>query len=367
MKTLSFRENKGALVCMIGVAINLLLCAGKIAIGLMFGFVSVTADGFNNLSDCGSGIVALVSFYIAAKPADRKHPFGHHRAEYIAAMITGFLVLFLAVEFVRESVISLTEDKTPILSWVVFLVLGVSAAAKAGLFALYRISAKKLDSDALKAAATDSFCDSLIALTVIAGALLCLSFPSADGWTGLVVSLFIAWQGVKILAEASSKLLGQAPDPALAKHIKEILLAADGVLGVHDLQIYGYGKGVSFATIHAEMDASLSMLAAHTVIDDLEMQVKRETGVTLTVHLDPVDLTNREESTLKIQVWEAARELAVGLELHDFRLIPNTKKVEFDVGVPYGCKRTDEELYDALVAIVKSLGDYEPVIRIERE
>ncbi len=360
-------KNKGAVICAVGVACNLLLCAAKITVGLLFGYVSVTADGFNNLSDCGSGLVALVAFYIAAKPADKEHPYGHHRAEYVAAMITGFFVLLLAVGLLREAIETLVRGGAPALSWVVYVVLGVSIAVKFGMSALYHVYAKRLDSSTLKAAAMDSFCDGFATLAVIIGAVVCPYLPSADGWAGVLVSLFIVWQGVKIIAEASSRLLGQAPDPALAERIRNMSLSAEGVLGVHDLQIYTYGKGVSFATIHTEMDASLSMLDAHTVIDALEAQVKKETGVVLTVHIDPVDLTNREESALKLQVWEAARELAEGLELHDFRLIPNSNRVEFDVGVPYACRRTDEELHGELVDIVKRLGDYEPVIRIERE
>lgn len=367
MKTLDIRENRGMLVCFIGILCNLLLSAGKIAAGVIFGSVSVTADGFNNLGDCGSGAVALVSFFIAKKPADRNHPFGHRRAESVAAMIAGLFVLLLAVELGRESVERVINGGTPAESWMIYLILGLSVAVKAGMFVLYRVFAKKLGSDALKAAATDSICDCLATAAVVVGTALIPVAPSADGWAGIVVSLFIVWQGIRILMEAGSELLGRAPDPALAERIRQTALAADGVLGVHDLQIYSYGKGVSFATLHVEMDASRSMLDAHTVIDGVEMQVKRETGVLLTVHLDPVDLTNREESSLRLKIWESARELADGLELHDLRLIPGTKRVEFDVGVPYACKRTDAELCEALEEIVRGLGDYEAMIRIERE
>ncbi len=367
MKPLDFREKKGTAVCILGVCLNLLLSAGKIALGAVAGLVSVIADGFNNLSDCGSGTVALVSFYISAKPADKEHPFGHRRAESVASMIAGFFVLVLAAEVLRSAIGSVIAGASPSADLVVYIVLGVSVAVKLGMFALYRIAGKRLDSDALKAAAADSLCDSVATLAVIAGAALSPVLPAADGWAGIAVSLFIAWQGLKILIETSSKLLGQAPDPALAERVKGIVLSSDSVLGAHDLQIYGYGRGASFATIHAEMDASLPMLDAHTAVDALEMQVKRETGVALTIHIDPVDLMNREESTLKLQVRERAREVAEGLEVHDFRLIPHTNRVEFDAGVPYGCRKGDGEILAALQEIVRELGDYEPVINIERK
>ncbi len=367
MIALDSREKRGVWLCVAGLCCNLFLSAGKIAAGLVFGFVSVTADGFNNLSDCGSGAVALVSFFIAAKPADKEHPYGHRRAEYIASMITGFIVLFLALELFRSSVVSIAEGRGQNPSFFIYIVLAVSVFMKAGLAVLYRFGAKKFDSDTLKAAATDSFCDCLATLAVIAGAALSNFYPPSDGIAGIAVSLFIVWQGVKILTEAGSKLLGQAPDPALAEKIREMSLAAEGVLGVHDLKIYSYGKGVIFATLHVEMDASTSMLAAHTVIDGLEMRVRKETGVGLTVHLDPVDLTNREESGLKLKIREKVREIADGADIHDFRLIPGSNKVEFDVGIPYGCKLSDEKILDALTVIVKESGEYDPIINIERK
>lgn len=367
MKLLYSRENKGFLICLVGILCNLALSAAKIATGLLTGFVSVLADGFNNLSDCGGGIVSSVSFIIAKKPADKKHPFGHQRVEYIASLVTGLLVMFLAVELLRESIESVINGDHTTRTYIVYVILSISVVLKAGMFALYRIFSKRLDSDALKAAATDSICDTVATLAVIVGAALSEIFPSADGWAGIAVSLFIAWQGGRILTEASSKLLGQAPDPALAKRIKAIILSDQQILGTHDLRIYSYGNGIYFATVHVEMDASLSMLTAHTAIDSLEAQIKRETGVTMTIHLDPVDLTNREESTLKIKVWEAARELTDRLEMHDFRIIPSTNKVEFDVGVPYECKLTDAFIEDELVRIVKANGDFEPVIKIDRE
>lgn len=370
MKRLALREKRGAAACLLGIFCNLLLSAGKIAAGLLTGFVSVTADGFNNLSDCGSGIVALVSFFISDKPADKQHPFGHRRAEYIAALITGFFVLFLAAELVRECIGTVVRGSAPEGSWPVYLVLAISILAKVGMFLYYRTMAKKLDAGPLKAAATDCLCDSVATASVLAGTLLCGLAPAADGWMGILVSVFIAWQGIKILREAVSELLGQAPDPGLAEQIKNTILASESVLGVHDLQIYSYGKGVSFATIHAEMDAGLTMLAAHTVIDEMETRIQRETGVLLTVHIDPVDLANPEESSLKVKIWEAARGLTDGLELHDLRLVHGvggTDTLKFDVGIPYACKLTDEELHRALVSIVKEFGEYEPVIRIERE
>jgi len=366
-KSNNSKINKGILTSSVGIVCNLLLSAAKIAVGFLFGLVSVIADGFNNLSDCGSSIVSLVSFHISDKPADKEHPFGHRRSEYIAAMITGFLVLFLAVEILRESIEKLVENAPSDGSWVAYLVLGISIAVKAGMFIYYRIMAKKLNSDALKAAATDSLCDCIATSAVIIG-LIILQFTGfpADGVAGILVALFIVWQGAKILIDASSKLLGQAPDAELLTKIKETVLSKNGVLGLHDLRVYNYGKGVSFATAHIEMDACLPSMEAHAIIDGIEQEIKETLNVSLTAHLDPIDLKDTKAQELEKSVREDAEKL--GFDIHDFRLVRGAAdKVIFDVGVPYSCKKSDDEVRTEMEKFVKSFGEYKPVITVDRQ
>lgn len=202
----------------IGMICNLLLAAGKIVAGTLTGLLSVLADGVNNLSDCGSSVVALVSFRVAKKPADKEHPYGHRRAEYIASMCIAFLVLVLAVELGRESLDKIVAGTESASVWWVYLVLGISVFVKACMFVGYRVVAKKTDCDPLRAAATDSACDCVATLAVLAGALLSqFAGISADGWMGILVAIFIGWQGVKLLLEAGSKLLGQAPTKRLSR------------------------------------------------------------------------------------------------------------------------------------------------------
>ncbi len=352
-----------------GMICNLALAAGKIAAGALTGLLSVVADGVNNLSDCASSVVALISFRVAGKPADREHPYGHRRAEYVASMCIAFLVLVLAVEFARESLDKVIAGTQSNAVWWVYVVLGVSVLVKAGMFLGYRMVAARTDSDPLRAAATDSACDCVATLAVLAGALLSqYAGVAADGWVGILVALFIGWQGVKLLLEAGSKLLGQAPDKALVEQLHAILAAGEGVLGVHDLRVYGYGKGVTFATAHAEMDARLPALTSHAVLDGLEREVLEKTGVVMTLHLDPVVLGDEEAKDLEVRLRAAVEGSVEGMNIHDFRLVRGaTKKAVFEVGVPFDCPVRDEEIENTLARAVRILGDYEPVITVERE
>ena len=359
----------GAITSAVGIICNIALAASKITVGALFGLVSVMADGFNNLSDCGSSVVSFVSFFIAEKPADEKHPYGHRRFEYIAAMITGFLVLFLAVELFRSSIDKIAVGEISDPSIIVYIVLAVSVTVKCAMFIFYRIMAAKLNADALRAAATDSLCDCIATTAVIIGIIILqfTGFP-ADGYMGIAVALFIVWQGVKILFEAGSKLLGQAPDKELLEKIKQCVLGEEGVLGIHDLHVYSYGNGVYFATVHVEMDAETPAIQSHSVLDNIELKIKNDLGVMLTAHLDPIDLQDKEAIELENRVRAVAEKLDCALNLHDFRLVRGAKdKVIFDAVVPYSCKIKDAELKKSLEDIVLDLGDYETIITIERE
>ncbi len=362
------RTRTGAKVSIVGIACNLLLSACKITAGILFGAVSVVADGFNNLSDCGSGIVSLVSFFIASKKPDKEHPYGHRRAEYIASMAIGFLVLFVAVSLLRESVVKTIDGGLFYADWIVYTLLGVSVAIKSGMFVLYRVFARRLSSDTLRASATDSLCDCIATFAVAVGAVLARFGIGADGFVGIAVSLFIGWQGFRILSDASSKLLGQAPNPKQTEQVKSVILSHGGVLGLHDLHIFCYGDGVNYATVHIEMDASLSALDAHATVDKIEQDVLKDFGIKLTAHLDPVDLNDLEAVELEKTILAEVSQIADGLEIHDFRMIRGAVvKLVFDVGVPYECKLSDAEIYEKTLLVVKRLGDYETAVTVERE
>lgn len=359
----------GDAVSAIGICLNFLLAAAKIIFGAFFGLISIVADGVNNLSDMGSGIVAIVSFRIAQKPADKEHPYGHQRAEYIASMFIGFSVLLIAAELLRESaekIIAWQVDEVTV--WA-FVILSVSVAVKAVMFVLYRVAAKKINSDVLSAAALDSLSDCAATFAVIAGMLITrFAGVPFDGIIGLVVVAFILFEGIGIVKKASSRLLGQAPDPELVDQVKTILLSGEGVLGVHDLKLFRYGPKKFFASVHIEMDANLPSEKTHARIDALEREVFSETQVELTAHFDPVDPSDEEAKELEVRIRAAVEGMYEGIDLHDFRLVRGeNKKIVFEAGIPFALKARDGEVKAAIVSAVKLLTDAEAIVTVERE
>ncbi len=369
MKTTSARMRTGMCAGLTAMTVNLLLACAKIAAGAFTGLVSLIADGVNNLSDCGSGAVSLISFRVAARPADSEHPFGHRRAEYIASFAISFLILFFGAELLIGSVRTAVGGKFSMPDVWTYAVLCVSIAVKAGMGGAFLVISKKIGSDVLRATAIDSFCDLFASLAVLAGAAIgqTTGFP-ADGYAGALVALFIVWEGIRLARDAGSKLLGRAPDPALLSAIRAELLSEERVLGVHDLKVYPYGPDVCFATVHVEMDANVPAMRSHEVIDGLERRVGEKFGVPLTAHLDPVDRTDAQAVELEERVRAAAEGMVEGLDLHDFRLIRGEKpRLVFEAGVPFDCKKKDAEIAGDLARIVKILGDYEVSVTVERE
>ena len=362
------RYREGTVASIVGMICNLLLSAAKIIAGIATGLVSVIADGVNNLSDCGSCLISLFSFRLAAKPADKEHPYGHQRAEYIASMCIAFLVLLLAVELFRESFEQFFTGYA-YAEFFVYVVLGISVLVKIGMFFFYRAYASKTDSDVLRAAATDSLCDCLTTLVALAGAMFSnFRAPSLDGIAGIFVALFILWQGIKIMRDAGSKLLGQAPSPELVSGIKARILQENGVLGLHDLKVYPYGPHKIFATVHIETDAREPALFTHELLDRIERLVKDEFEVELTAHLDPVALDDSEAQELEQRVRAAVEGMVDGMNIHDFRLVRGAKaKAVFEVGIPFSCKQKEEDIQNDIARAVRVLGDYEPIVTIERE
>lgn len=363
------RSAAGSFTAFIGIIVNVLLAAGKMAVGLIFGFVSVLADGLNNLTDCGSSAVSLVSFRLSAKPADKEHPFGHERTEYVCSLIVAFVILLVAFETVKESVAKiLGATATEFSIWAV-AVLGASILAKCGLYLYYSRVAKKINSTILRASAVDSLSD-CISTSVVLVCLLIGKWTGVqlDGYAGVLVSLFIAWAGIGVLKETFSNLIGRSPEEETVAEIKARVLKHEGVLGVHDLSVYSYGPNKFFASVHVEVDAAVDVLTSHELVDAIEREFALETNVILTGHLDPIVTDDERVNELKAKVEAFARGLDERFTVHDFRMVFGEKRtnVLFDVAVPFDHAFTKEELRERVEGFVRAENEtYQPIVTVE--
>ena len=355
----------------LGIVLNTLLAAAKIAVGALSGMISVLADGLNNLTDCGSNVVSVIGFRMSEKPADKEHPFGHQRAESVAAMIIAFIVLVVAAELAVQSVEKIiTPAESEYSVWLV-IVLGVSVAVKLGMFFLNRYFARAVQSEALKATAADSISDAVATAAVLAAALVShFTDVQLDGYMGIAVAVFIAFTGFSILKDTVSRLLGKAPDRETVQEIEKRVLAFDGVRGLHDLTVHNYGQNKLYATVHVEVDSRMPIMDAHDLADRIEKDFARNTGIELTVHIDPLVYDDPKINQWREEVCAIAAELGENLRVHDFRAVGGKAHTNlvFDVAVPFECKLSDAEILQRLKDRVALLGENLGVVaNIERQ
>lgn len=347
----SVRRQYGRLGGVVGIVVNLMLFGAKLTTGLAFGSVAVTGDAINNLSDAGSSIVSLVGFHLAGKPADRDHPFGHARMEYIAASVVAFLVLVIGVELGKASVAKILHPEPAAFSLLVLAVLALSILAKLWLYLFNRTLGRRIDSSVMMATAADSLSD-IMATSVVLLSMLVARFTglALDGWIGAAVSLLIFHSGYRILRETVDRMLGQGPSEETARELEAIILAHDGVMGLHDLMVHDYGPGRTYASVHVEVDASADLFGSHELIDDIERDILRDMGIHLVIHLDPVVTDDPVVDDMRVLVESVLSEIDPVLRFHDFRMVrgQNRRNLIFDLVAPFRFRLTESEIGDAV-------------------
>lgn len=365
------RRAHGTLVSVVGILVNLLLAVFKILFGLLCGSVAVTADGWNNLSDAGSQVISLISFKISAKPADRDHPFGHARIEYVASMIVSFLVLMVGVDLGKEAISKIGAKNSTTFDTVVFVVLGISIIAKLWLYLFNRAVAKKIASPVMKATAADSLSDAAATAAVLVSALISrFAGIETDAYMGLAVAALILWAGIKILNETKNSILGGAPDPEVVEGIVALTREYPQVIGIHDLVVHSYGAGNTIASFHAEVDGAANVFDTHDAIDNLEKQIFSVLGVRATVHMDPIVTDDERVSALRAMTLEVVKGVDGRLGIHDFRCVEGATHTNliFDVTVPFEIKEGDDEVKRQISSAI-SLREptFFAVISVDRE
>lgn len=367
------RARYGVFSGIVGILVNLLLFAGKLIVGVIFTSVAIMADAFNNLSDAGSSIVSMVSFRISAKPADRDHPFGHARIEYLASMIVSFLILLIGFELITESISSIRNPSDSPIDIIAMVILGASILMKVWLFFFYRGVGKKIDSGVLKASAFDSLSDVISTSAVLVTTIIIhfTGFTILDGIVGLIVACLIIVGGIKILRENMNSILGEAPSEEIVDGIREVVREYPEALGIHDLIVHNYGPGHTIASLHIEVDGTQDLFALHDVIDNIERQMREQLQIECTVHMDPIAVNDPIVNELREKVTDLLPAIGEGISLHDFRVVtgPSHTNLIFDMAVPFEIKMTEKGATDKISSLVKeNIGqEYYCVVTVDRK
>ena len=371
-KNARVRQSYGVLSGAVGIACNVFLFALKVAIGLLTGSVSIAADAFNNLSDGLSCLISILGFKISGKEPDAKHPFGYGRIEYIAGLIVAFIIVLVGFEFFTTSIDRIRNPEAVEFSVVLVIILAVSMLVKLWMGSFNINMGKRIDSPVLIAAGQDSRNDvittSVVVIGMVAGRFTTLP---VDGYVGVLVALFIIWAGIGIAKDTVTPLLGEPADPEVVQEIEKIVLAADYIVGVHDLIVHNYGAGRSLASLHAEVPSDADFVAVHEIIDETEKRVWRETGVYVVIHMDPIDINDEHVAALRQQVAGVLQQIDPELSMHDFRVVDGERQINliFDVVIPYRYKADGKE--QLLTTISDKLQEidsrYHPIVTFDHQ
>lgn len=357
------RAAYGTLAAIVGILMNLLLAGSKFLMGILSGSLAITADAANNLSDAAGSVVTLISVRLARKPVDLDHPFGHGRMEYLGSLAVGVLIVVMGVTLLRDAVVSILHPEALSISWVVISVLVFSVLGKGWLYLFYKKTGGDTKNGTLLAAAQDSRGDMLATGAVLVSLGINVLFHiSIDGWIGLVVAAIVLKAGWGVCSETVNSLLGGRPDPEKTEQLRSLLLAREGILGLHDLVLHDYGPGRCFASVHAEVDAAGNILDIHEMIDDAEREVGQIMKMPICIHMDPIVTANEEVNRVRDQMSHFLTALDPSFSMHDFRMVPGEGHTNliFDCVLPVGYQQKDMVL-NALTAYAQAI---DPTFRL---
>lgn len=345
------RIRYGKFASIVGMICNIILFAGKLSVGVLSGSIAIVSDSFNNLSDAATCFINLFGFFLSGKPADKDHPFGHGRIEYITGLIMSFLIVLIGFEFLRTSIDRIIHPTVLTFSPVMAGVLLGSILVKAWMYFFYVRVGKRISSQTIIAASVDSYSDIAITLVTLISLLISVYFKiTIDGYVGVGVSIFVLYAGYTVAKDALSPLLGNEPDPTVVESLKELLTTDKNVLGVHDVIVHDYGPGRMIASAHVEVSSASNFMEIHDEVDLLEKSIGEKMHIPITIHMDPIDMDDSSTKEIRNSVTQIVKLLSDKLSIHDFRMVTGKTHTNliFDIAVPFGYDLPDEEIRDKI-------------------
>ena len=357
VKDQNVRKQYGVLGAVFGLITNFILFAAKLTIGILIANISIIADGLNNLSDFGNCFITIFGFKMSSKPADKDHPFGHQRMEYIISLIVSVIIISLGFNIGKDavnSIITPSEQMEQIL--IPAIILGLSIVIKVLQGVLYYSLGKRIDSIALKATGADSRNDVISTTGVLIGLFISFytGFTRIDGIIALVVAIFVVVSGIKILIDTADILLGEKPSQEIIDEFVKTIKSHDCVLGIHDIEMHCYGPNQIYASCHVEVDASKDVIITHDSIDNIEKECLQKLKIQTVIHMDPVVIDDPQRNHYKEVVAEALKEVNPDLHFHDFRIVsgPTHVNLVFDIVLPFELKSKKDEIQSKLEDLV---------------
>lgn len=362
------RNNAIIKVSIKGIAVNVILVIFKAIVGLMANSVAVILDAVNNLSDALSSAITIIGTKIAGRAADKKHPYGHGRVEYITASVIAVIVLATGITSLKESIVKIIHPEQTAYTSVTLIVITSAIAAKLLLGKYFSKKGKELNSSSLSASGADASFDAVISAATLVSAIINLRFGlNLEGWLGAIISIFILKTGIEIIVDALSSIIGVRIEDELSLGIKETLNRHKEVLGSYDLILHSYGPQENIGSVHIEVRDDMTAKELDELSRELFHEVYLKYGVVLTIGVYATNTDDDTATKIKDAVRQIISEYEQVLQMHGFYIDKEKKFVTFDIIIDFSEEDKIGILNEIKGSLKKDYPEYEFNINLDRD
>ncbi len=369
METNTRRDHIIIRTSIIGIVANVLLAAFKAVIGLTANSIAIVMDAVNNISDAASSVITIIGTKLAGRKADKKHPFGYGRIEYLSAMVISVIVLYAGVTALIESIKKIIHPETPDYGTISLIIVGVAVIVKILLGRYVKSVGQKVNSDSLVNSGDDAVLDSVISASTLAAAAVYLIFHiSLEAWLGAIIALVIVKAGIEMLRETISKILGENAGKELAQKIKTTVLEFPEVSGTYDLVMHNYGPDSFNGSLHIEVPDTLSADDLDKLLRKIQVKVYQEHNVILTaIGVYSYNTKSPEAVAAREKVSKIVTDVQYVKEMHGFYLDREEKTVRFDIVVSFDASDRGAVYREVCEKVQKEFPEYKLQVAMDTD
>ncbi len=352
------QENREKIIVrtsILGIIANIALSGFKALVGLLSHSIAIVLDAVNNLTDALSSVITIIGTKLAGRPADKKHPFGHGRAEYLSALVIAIIIIYAGLTALIESVKKIIQPSIPDYTPLSLIIVGSAVIVKVLLGLFVKRTGIKVNSDSLVASGKDALMDSIISVsTLLAAAIFLLFHLSLEAYLGVLISFAILKTGAETLQETLSKILGERIDGKMAHAIKKTVTSIDPeIQGAYDLVLNNYGPDKHLGSIHIEIPDTWTADKIDTVTRKITRAVFEKHNISMTaVGIYSVNTKQNTASEIRSKVSKIVHEHKDILQMHGFFVDEEEKIMRFDLVVSFDSPNM-KAIYEHVVGDVK--------------
>ena len=364
------RERTIIRVSLTGVCANILLAAVKAVIGFFSNSIAIILDSVNNLTDALSSVITIIGTRYASKPADKDHPYGHGRAEYVASTLIGIVILYTGITALIESVKKVMNPSVPEYETAGIAILAGTVFVKIFLGLFFRSAGKKADSDSLVASGTDALFDSIVSFSTVVAAFVFIYFgKSIEAYLGIMISVLIIKSGVEILKTTLNKILGERVDAQTIHDLKKTVMSVSpDIAGVYDVFLNNYGIGKYTGSLHIEIPDTYTAKQVDVLARKISETVYKTHGISLSaVGIYSVNTSGDESSKINLEILKVMNEYRDVLEIHGFYADVEEKKIRFDIVISFDAKDMRKTYAEVTERVEKMYPDYSVQIQFDSD